>query len=290
MRRCIIVTTLVLIACVTSTFAYLERTEPPIILAHRGGAALAPENTLEGWKEVKELCSPDVWELDVHLSEDDSLIVIHDTTIDRTTNGTGRVRKFSTDQIRGLNGGFWFTPDSGITFPWRERGASIPTIAEVFDSFPQDNINIEIKDSIPRAADILVDIIHEKGVEQQVVIGSVYQVVLDRVRKLDPDLLTSGAEQEVRKMVLLEKMGLGAFAKTPMDVLQVPEYSGSIHVVTPGLIRRCHRRGIEVHVWTVNDALTVQRLFEMGVDGIITDRPDMAARVLRTLGLEQSSP
>jgi hypothetical protein len=127
-----------------------------LIFAHRAGAQVVPENTIEGWKESKALYNPDVWELDVHLTADDSLIVIHDETVDRTTNGSGNVRDMTFDELRKLDAGFWFTPDSGLTFPWRNKGVKIPTMAEVFDSFPDDRFNIEIKDSLTWEADILV--------------------------------------------------------------------------------------------------------------------------------------
>ena len=246
-----------------------------------------PENTIEGWIEAKIRYQPDVWELDVHLTADDSLVVIHDESVDRTTNGYGLVGDMSFEEIRELDAGFWFTPDSGATRPWQGKGVRIPALAEVFDSFPSDFFNIEIKDSIHDAADRLLALIQEKGMQERVLVASVYTDILKRVRELDPSLPTSGSEDEVRPIVILGKLGLGFLAETPMGVLQVPEYSGSIHVVTRGLLRRCHKRRIQVHVWTVNDAESMQRLLGIGVDGIITDRPDVADRVFKTMGFRK---
>jgi glycerophosphoryl diester phosphodiesterase len=278
---------LLLAAAASSAFGYLNRTTPPLILAHRAGALVVPENTIEGWIEAKIRYQPHVWELDVHLTADDSLVVIHDESVDRTTNGYGLVGDMVFEEIRGLDAGFWFTPDSGRTYPWRGRGVKVPALSEVFDSFPTDFFNIEIKDSIQDAADRLLALIREKEMQERVLVVSVYTDILNRVRELDPSLPTSGSEDEIRSMVILGKLGLGFLAKTPMDVLQVPEYSGSIHVVTTGLLRRCHKRGIQVHVWTVNDAESMQRLLEIGVDGIITDRPDVADRVFKTMGFRK---
>ncbi|MBA7598608.1 Glycerophosphodiester phosphodiesterase [subsurface metagenome] len=278
---------LVLALRAISAFAYLDRTEPPLILAHRAGALVVPENTIEGWAESRIRYQPDVWELDVHLTEDDSLVVIHDEAVDRTTNGSGLVREMTYTQIRSLDAGFWFTPDSGKTYPWRGKGLRIPTIGQVFDSFPDDNFNIEIKDSVPDAANRIVSLIREKNMQEKVLVASVYTDVLKRVRQLDPSLPTSGSEDEIRPLVILGKMGLGFLARTPMDAVQVPEYSGSIHVVTPGFVKRCHRKGIQVHVWTVNDAEAIKRLLEMSADGIITDRPDVADRVAKTMGFRE---
>jgi glycerophosphoryl diester phosphodiesterase len=268
-------------------FAYLERITHPLIIAHRAGALVVPENTIEGWIEAKIRYKPDVWELDVHLTADDILVVIHDESVDRTTNGSGLVIDMSFAEISEFDAGFWFTPDSGRTHPWRGKGVRVPALAEVFDSFPTDFFNIEIKDSIQDAADRLLALIQEKGMQEKVLVASAYTDILKRVRELDPSLPTSGSEDEVKAIVILGKMGLGILVKTPMDVLQVPEYVGSIHVVTPGLLRRCHKRGIQVHVWTVNDADSMQRLLEMGADGIVTDRPDVADRVFKTMGFRK---
>lgn len=268
-------------------FAFLDRTEPPLILAHRAGALVVPENTIEGWAESRIRYRPDVLELDVRLTSDDSLVVIHDEEIDRTTNGSGLVREMTFTRIRSLDAGFWFTPDSGKTYPWRGRGLRISTLAEVFDSFPDDNFNIEIKDSLTYAAARLVVIIREKRMQNQVVVASVYAEVLECFREFDPSMATAATPEEVRRFVLWGKMGLGFLARTTMDAVQVPEYSGSIHVVTPGFVKRCHRKGIQVHVWTVNDAEAIKRLLEMGADGVITDRPDVADRVFKTIGFRE---
>jgi len=278
---------LVLALRAVSAFAYLDRTEPPLILAHRAGALVVPENTIEGWAESRIRYQPDVWELDVHLTEDDSLVVIHDEAVDRTTNGSGLVRELTFAEIRELDAGFWFTPDSGGTYPWRGKGLRIPTLGQVFDSFPRDFFNIEIKDSLTYAAARLVGIIREKRMQNQVVVVSVYAEVLECFREFDPSVATAATPEEIRKFVIWGKLGLGFLARTPMDAVQVPEYSGSIHVVTPGFVKRCHRKGIQVHVWTVNDAEAIKRLLEMGADGIITDRPDVADRVFKTIGFRE---
>ncbi|NLI97276.1 glycerophosphodiester phosphodiesterase [bacterium] len=258
-----------------------------LIFAHRAGAQVVPENTIEGWKESKSLYNPDVWELDVHLTADDSLVVLHDETVDRTTNGSGNIREMTFDELRKLDAGFWFTPDSGLTFPWRNKGVRIPTMAEVFDSFPDDLFNIEIKDSLIWEADILVSLVKIEQMEEQVMIASVYTPVLERVRKLDSKIATSGSESEIKPLVLWGKVGLGSLVKTPMDAVQVPEYSGSIRVVTPNFVKLCHKKGLKVHVWTVNESDDMERLIKLGVDGIISDRPDVADRVAKTLGLRK---
>lgn len=267
------------------SFAYLGSVELPLISAHRGGAGLAPENTVEGWRYVKTFCDPDVFELDVHLSFDDSLIIIHDATVDRTTDGLGNVKDLTYAELRELNAGFWFSYDEGLTYPWRDSGLVISTLGELFDSFPQDNFNIEIKVAEPGIEQQVADVIYAKRMAERVVVGSTHQGVLDRFRTIAPDIPTSGAEAELRPLVIWGKVLLGWMVGTRMNAAQVPEHSGSIHVVTRGFVRMCHRKGIQVHVWTVNDTESMRRLFELGADGIITDRPDLAQAVAEAMGL-----
>lgn len=273
------------LALIATAFGYLDSIQPPLVIAHRAGAGLAPENTIKGWRYVKQLCQPDVFELDIHLSADDSLMVVHDASVDRTTDGNGKVRDLSYAELRGLDAGFWFTPDSGETYPWRGKGVLIPTLGEIMDSFPGDFLNIEIKDTFPGIEMRLADLIYEKGAQNRVVVGSVHSQVLETFRLIAPEVLTSGAESELRSLVILGKMFLGFAARRPMDAVQVPERSGSIHVVTRRFVNMCHRLGLDIHVWTVNDAPSMERLLNLGVDGIITDRPDLAQRILENRGL-----
>jgi glycerophosphoryl diester phosphodiesterase len=257
---------------------YLQ-SDRPMVLAHRGGAALAPENTLAGFQNGVDL-GADALELDVHTSADGTVVVIHDDTVDRTTDGTGAVHGLTLAELRQLDAGYRFTPDEGQTFPFRGQGVGIPTLEEVLATFPDMRVNIEIKQADPPIEAAVKDVIDRANARDRVLVGSEYDDVLARFRALAPDVATSAAAGEARTFYLAQLLRVSAIYRPLADAFQVPEYSGSTHVVTPSFVDAAHHHGVKVHVWTVNDAETMRRLLDIGVDGIITDRPDVAVTVV----------
>lgn len=257
---------------------YLQ-SDRPLVLAHRGGAALAPENTLVAFQNAVNL-GADALELDVHTTADGAVVVIHDDTVDRTTDGKGAVHDLTLAELRQLDAGYHFTPDDGQTFPYRGQGVTIPTLEEVLTAFPDMRVNIEIKQTDPPMEAAVKEVIDRAGAQERVLVGSEHDDVLDRFRALAPAIATSAATGEVRTFYLAQLLRISAIYRPVADAFQVPEYSGSTHVVTPSFIDAAHHHGAKVHVWTVNDAETMRRLLDMGVDGIITDRPDVAVAVV----------
>lgn len=251
----------------------------PLVLAHRGGADLAPENTMAAFQNAVDL-GVDILELDVHTTADGTVVVIHDESVDRTTDGTGAVHDFTLADLRQLDAGYDFSPDNGQTFPFRGQGIGIPTLEEVFAAFPDMRINVEIKQSDPPIEAAVLEVIERAGAQQRVLVGSEYDDVMARFRSLAPDIATSAATNEVRNFYLAQLLRVSAIYRPLADAFQVPEYAGSTHVVTPSFVDAAHHHGVKVHVWTVNDAETMQRLLDIGVDGIITDRPDVALEVV----------
>lgn len=251
----------------------------PLVLAHRGGADLAPENTLVAFQNAVDL-GVDALELDVHTTADGTVVVIHDATVDRTTDGTGAVHGLTLAELRQLDAGYRFTPDDGQTFPLRGQGIVVPTLDEVLTAFPDMRVNIEIKQSEPAIEAAVKEIIDRTGAQDRVLVGSEYDDVLARFRALAPEIATSAAAGEARTFYLAQLLRVSAIYRPLADAFQVPEYSGSTHVVTPSFVDAAHHHGVKVHVWTVNDAETMRRLLDIGVDGIITDRPDVALEVV----------
>lgn len=251
----------------------------PLVLAHRGGADLAPENTMAAFQNAVDL-GVDILELDVHTTADGTVVVIHDESVDRTTDGTGAVHDSTLADLRQLDAGYDFSPDNGQTFPFRGQGIGIPTLEEVFAAFPDMRINVEIKQSDPPIEAAVLEVIERAGAQQRVLVGSEYDDVMARFRSLAPDIATSAATNEVRNFYLAQLLRVSAIYRPLADAFQVPEYAGSTHVVTPSFVDAAHHHGVKVHVWTVNDAETMQRLLDIGVDGIITDRPDVALEVV----------
>lgn len=251
----------------------------PLVIAHRGGKGIAPENTLAAFERSRDL-GVDVLELDVHATKDGELVVIHDKTVDRTTDGTGAVAELTLSEIQKLDAGFRWTSDGGKTFPFRGKGVKIPTLREVFEKFPEMQINIEPKHETPAPAAPLCRLIHEFERTESVVVGSFSDKNLEDFRAVCPEVATSASPSEASGFLARFKVGLTGNYTPRMQALQVPPGLGKLRLVTKAYIEAAHERNLVVHVWTINDEEEMKRLIEMGADGIMTDYPDRLIRVL----------
>lgn len=252
----------------------------PLVIAHRGGAGLWPENTLYAFERARD-CGADVIELDVRASADGVLVLMHDPTVERTTDGAGRVAELGAAELKRLDAGHRWTPDGGRSFPLRGRGLTVPTLEEVFAALPGMRFNIEPKQETPSLAEPLCRVVRERRMTDSVLVGSFRQAVLDEFRRVCPEVATSASPTEVSAFLTLHKAGLGAAYSPAMQALQVPEYAGGLQVLTRSFVEAAHGRNLAVHAWTVNEPGDMRRLLEMGVDGILTDYPD---RLLALLG------
>ena len=252
----------------------------PLVFAHRGGGGLIPENTLEAFVYSARM-GVDVLELDIHSTADGTLVVMHDAAVDRTTDGRGRVNELTLEAVKKLDAGYIFSPDGGQTFPFRGKGITAPTLQEIFDALPEMTFNIEPKQHTPSIVKPLCVLVRERKMIDKVVIGSFIQSTIDDFRRECPEVATSASPSEVSQFLALEKTGLADSYSPPMQALQVPENLGSLQVVTKDFVEAAHRRNLKVHVWTINETTDMQRLLEMGADGIMTDYPD---RLLTLLG------
>ncbi|MQA89743.1 MAG: glycerophosphodiester phosphodiesterase [Gemmatimonas sp.] len=247
----------------------------PLLIAHRGGAALAPENTLLAFQRALEWWGADVLELDVQPSRDGDAVVIHDPTLDRTTNGSGLVADHSLAEIRELDAAFHFTPDGGETFPFRGRGFGVPSLADVLSDFPDARVNIEIKDG--RVQEAVWEAIREADALERVLIAA--GSTRDRARLKDYPVPFSAGKQDLLPFIAQLRLGFILYVP-PVDAFQIPDRWEGREVATPALIRAARHRNIPVHVWTVDDLEAMTRYLDWGVDGIVTDRPDRLARLL----------
>lgn len=276
------------LAYVQNAAGRLPQGEGVLNFAHRGASGLFPENTLLAFREGLRL-GADVIELDVHLSKDGHLVVIHDDTVDRTTEGTGPVAEMTLAQLRALDAGHDFARDGA--HPYRGKGLRIPTLDEVFAAFPHTRINIEVK---PDRKDGALErelwrLIEKYGRHRLTLVASEHDAAVRRFRELAasaPEPVPTGApSRESALFLVLARTGLAGLYAAPFDALQVPErlQVGGIEVsvVTPRFIAAAHRARVAVHVWTVDDPDAMRRLIRMGVDGIITNRPEILARVVR---------
>ncbi|NOZ48695.1 MAG: glycerophosphodiester phosphodiesterase [Chloroflexi bacterium] len=257
----------------------------PLLFAHRGGADLAPENTLVAFTNALRY-DTDVLELDVHLTADDELVVIHDGSVDRTTNGSGRVGDLTLAQIKALDAGYRFTPDDGATYPYRGQGITIPTLQEVYTTFPDMLINVEMKDDDVHAAERLAQVIQQAGAEDRSIVGSFHRIPARAFRELAPDVATYADPTEVRTFFILSSLHLWRLHRPLSDAYQVPMQSGRFRLDTASFITNAHRLNQQVQYWTINDPADMRRLLQLGADGIMTNRPDLALQVFRELGFK----
>jgi glycerophosphoryl diester phosphodiesterase len=259
---------------------FFEDAQGVWVIAHRGGLGLWPEETLYAFKAALRL-GVDVIEFDLHRSRDGVPVVIHDATLDRTTDGTGAVSEFTAAELKAFDAAYRWSPGGDRTVPLRGRGIQIPTLAEVFTQLPKTRMNIEIKEEDASFVESVCACIRKHGRTDQVLVASFSRGVLKRFRSVCPEVATSAGFAEVQLFHSLQKLGLGVFYRPSAQALQVPESFSAKRLVTPDFIRAAHDRNLKVHVWTVNEVDGMRRLLRMSVDGIITDYPD---RLLHLLG------
>ncbi len=257
----------------------------PLAFAHRGGSLLAPENTLVAFDRGASF-GADALELDIQTTSEGELVVIHDAVVDRTTDGSGPVANFSLDELRRLDAGYRFTLDGGQTFPFRGRGIVIPTLREVFSRFPALRINMDLKESSPEREQRLWRLIQEFEAYERVLVAAETSAPIVRFRALSQGrVATSACESEIRTFVLAAYARMTRLLRPAYDALQVPEIYNRVRVTSPTFIRAAHRLDVAVHVWTVDDRQTMDRLLSWGVDGVMSDRPDLLHDALEAFAL-----
>lgn len=252
----------------------------PLTFAHRGGAALWPENTLLAFDGALRLgCR--YLETDVHRTRDGQLVAFHDARLERTTNGNGLIRDASLAELERLDAGYRFTPD-GRSYPWRGQGLTVPLLSRVFELDPEVRVNVELKQSgvgLPRA---LWELIERRGLHDRILVASADAALGDEFRRLSfGRVATSACVREAVAFWLAVRARAWRFTKPRYEALQVPVTHEGLTVVTPAFVRAAHARGLQVHVWTVDDPDEMRRLLALGVDGLMSDRPDLLMSVVR---------
>ncbi|MGC4084542.1 MAG: glycerophosphodiester phosphodiesterase [Vicinamibacterales bacterium] len=230
----------------------------PLVFAHRGGAALAPENTLAAFEHGVSLGADGI-ELDVRPSRDGRVMVHHDETLDRTTRLRGRVRDRTADEL---------------------ADADVPELAAVLRACPHVRVVVEIKENDPAFGRRVVEELRTAGAIDRVCVGGFRGAVLRAVRTEEPALATSASLEEVR-IALYRTWLRWPMRNPPWAGYQIPERKGATRVVSPRFIADAHDAGLGVQVWTVNDPLAASRLLQLGVDALITDRPDVMVPLVR---------
>ncbi len=253
----------------------------PLVIGHAddSGLGLVPGNTLAHLERMAEL-GVDVLDIDLHTSSDGVVVLIHDGTVDRTTEGSGEVSSLTLAELQRLDAGYDWTTDDGATHPFRGQGLRIATLAEVLERFPDWPIVMEIKQAEPSMAQALCDTLRQHGATGRVIVPSSREQALAEFRAVCPEVATAAGTGEVTLSVGLAAVGLAGTLSPAYPVAQVPMESGGIPVVTAGWVAAMHARGVRVDVWTIDDPDEMRRLIDLGVDGIFTNRPDLLLQIL----------
>lgn len=257
---------------------YLDRPGPWLV-AHRGASDEAPENTLPAFDRAAAL-GADALEIDVHRSADGAVLVFHDDDTARITGVPGTIEGRTAAEIATLDAGYSFTPDGGRTFPFRGAGVRIPPLAEVFARYPSLRLSIDAKTYDAPLARALADTIRAARAEDRVVVGSFHDAQARRLGRLLPGVCRFLPQRAAVWHVVAATLHLPSLGTPAYQLAALPRRQGRIEVVTPRLLRHLHRRGIPLHVWTVDDEAEMRELLALGVDGIITNRPGLAKRVM----------
>jgi glycerophosphoryl diester phosphodiesterase len=244
-----------------------------LVFAHRGGALLAPENTMPAIDNGLAL-GADGLEIDVQLSADGIPVVIHDRTLDRTTDRTGPVQALTAAELARVDAAFHFTRNG--TFPFRGQGIGIPTLDAVLSRHPGTRIIVEMKGGEADLARRVGEAIKRAGAVERVCVGSFYQPSIDVIRAEHPEIVTSASQHEARWALHRSWVRWPFTGERAYCAFQVPEHAGRMRVVSRNFVRYVQREGHAVQVWVVNERADIQRLLDWGVDGIISDVPDVA--------------
>lgn len=265
--------------------------EPPLVIAHRGSVDTHPENTREAIHAAMAT-GVQIVECDIRRSRDNVWMVIHDETVDRTTDGSGPVAGKTCAELQGLDAGSRFTPDSGRSYPWRGRDARIPTLAEVINGMPgSTRLIVEIKDTSPDAVACLQSFLREMPcAERKVLLACFNHRVMREVRRALPQFATAGSSFETALFLAAAWLGCEGALPLRFEALSVPSHRRGIPVTTRIFLRAARRCRIPVYVWTINDVSKMRTLLARGADGILTDFPALALQKLEDPDFLPSPP
>jgi glycerophosphoryl diester phosphodiesterase len=231
----------------------------PRLFAHRGDSGRFPENTLPAFRAAID-AGLAYLELDVWATRDSHIIVHHDETVRRTCGVDRRVRDLTLSEAKYLDAG--------------AKGVTIPTLDEVLTAFPDAFFNIEVKQKDPGIEECVLKVIRAARREDSVLLASEDDLVMARLRTVCDGIPTSFSHGEVEAFLSRARKGCcSPDYRPPGEALQVPVRHDGVVLVNSGFISAAHASGVEVHVWTVNDASEMARLLDMGVDGLMSDHP-----------------
>ena len=251
--------------------------EHPVRFAHRGSRLLWPENTAESFQGAIDLGYRYI-ETDVRITRDGVVVVFHDGTLERTTNGKGPVDQWDFADLQRLDAAYWFDPDGG--YPLRGSGVRVRSLDEVLATWPEIRFNIDLKGSGLEWP--VADVIKRQSRDETVLVGSFVDYRVFRFRRITRGEIAVAAGPTA-VLALVAASRVGKTVRRPVAAYQLP-YDYKLVPIDKKLVSAIHASGAQLHTWTVNETADMHRLLDLGVDGIVTDRPDLLNEVLRERG------
>jgi len=253
----------------------------PIILGHRGAAGEMPENTLLSFATGLEL-GAQILESDVHVTRDGIPVLAHDADVDRVTEGTGAIASLDLADLQRLDAGYRFSPDEGKSFPYRGRGLVIPTLEQTFNAQSSARFNLELKTGAHDLPTRVLTLCREHAREHRTLVTSGSDEVMTDLRSAiarDGSQVAIGAST-ADILAFVRSALAGDAPKSDSMALQIPVEFAGRPLITHELIRHAHAHGAQIHAWTINEPAEIERLLDLGVDGIVTDHPGRMASLV----------
>jgi len=241
-----------------------DRDKRVLNIAHRGASAFRPENTMEAFMEAITL-GADIIEMDIRQTADGHLVLLHDETVDRTTDGTGAISELTLKQVKALDAGM---------------GTRIPTLEEVFSHFARDEVILHLEIKSPGIEIEVVEMVHRFSRGNRVLICSFRPTVLRKVKETDGEIkigLLVGRARPIKSLVWIK----GVFPLSTFRKLRADTLHQHVQLAHSYLIGRCKREGIPIYVWVVDEEAEMRRFIRRGIDGISTNRPDLLSKVIQ---------
>jgi len=268
---------------ISGRFQRLAANRRPLVIAHRGASGSHPENTLPAFLRAIELGS-DLVELDLRMTRDGHIVVIHDASVDRTTNGKGLVAELTLAQIKALDAGFAFSRDGGKTFPFRGQGITVPTLEDVLAALPEQLLMLEVKvGTTLMIRQVIATLRRLKALERvSIELFSITTKMAKLMRSLEPKLTTGHTRAELVRFVALAKLGLGWRFRRRGFAIEMPPRRNRLAVSSKRTLKAAARRGIPMFVWTVNNEKDMRRFLDWGAAGLFTDHPEALRKLVDT--------
>lgn len=264
---------------------FFDDWQKPYNIAHRGGAALAPEETLVAFTNAEKV-GANMFEYDVHITKDGHLIASHDPTVDRITTGSGRINELTLTEIKQFDAGEKFVDLKGGR-PYKDKGVTLATVEEIFQHFPYMPAVIELKDTNnPVYYEAMVQemwrLIQQYNMQDKVIIASFDHAINQRFQEIsNGQVAIGGGESEAQRYIVKLLLRLNGIIRTDAQAFQLPLEQHNIDLTQRNIIKGSQRLGIDVYYWTINDDATMRQLIRRDVDGIMSDNPALLSRVLK---------